>query len=210
MATTPKTKTKYFFDEFCVVWRNFVWSSTSLILLMMDQHWFMTRVQFSDAYMRHYSRMSHYAKCWRFGLIMQDPNLVHYDVIKWKYFPRNWPFVRGIHRGHKGQWRRALMFSLIWVWINDWVNNREAGDLRCYRADYDVIVMITVSTYIPALDKHVCFGENIIAFMMTPCNGNAPCIIVLLGIHRSLDAQHKGSITRCFYALFNASLINDR
>ena len=42
---------------------------------------------------------------------------------------------------HKGQWRGALMFSLIWVWINDWVNNREAGDLRRYRAHYDVIVM---------------------------------------------------------------------
>ena len=40
------------------------------------------------------------------------------DVIKWKHFPRYWPFVRGIHRSpvnslHKGQWRRALMFSMI-------------------------------------------------------------------------------------------------
>ena len=42
---------------------------------------------------------------------------------------------------HKGQWRRALMFSLICVWINGWVNNREAGDLRRHRAHYDVIVM---------------------------------------------------------------------
>ena len=33
------------------------------------------------------------------------------------------------------------MFSLICVWINCWVNNREAGDLRRYRAHYDVIVM---------------------------------------------------------------------
>ena len=41
---------------------------------------------------------------------------------------------------HKDQWRGALMFSLICVWINDWVNNREAGDLRPYRANYDVIV----------------------------------------------------------------------
>ena len=72
----------------------------------------------------------------------------HDDVIKWKHFPRNWPFVRGIHRSrwipHKGQWRGALMFSLTCVWtymINDWVNNREAGDLRCHRAHYDVIVM---------------------------------------------------------------------
>ena len=70
------------------------------------------------------------------------------DDIKWKHFPRNWPFVRGIHRSpvnspHKGQWRGALMFSLICVWISDWVNNREAGDLRRYRAHYDVIVMFS-------------------------------------------------------------------
>ena len=63
-----------------------------------------------------------------------------------KYFPRYWPFVRGIHWSpvnspNKGQWRGALMFSLICVWINGWVNNREAGDLRRYRAHYDAIVM---------------------------------------------------------------------
>ena len=33
------------------------------------------------------------------------------------------------------------MFSLICVRINGWVNNREAGDLRRYRAHYDVSVM---------------------------------------------------------------------
>ena len=70
----------------------------------------------------------------------------HDDVIKWKHFPRYWPFVRGIHRWpvnspYKGQWRGALMFSLICAWINGWVNNREAGDLRCHRAHCDVIVM---------------------------------------------------------------------
>ena len=41
-----------------------------------------------------------------------------------------------------GQWRGALMFSLICVWINGWVNNCEAGVLRCYRAHYDVSVML--------------------------------------------------------------------
>ena len=70
----------------------------------------------------------------------------HDDVIKWKHFPRNCPFVRVIHRSPvnsspKGQWSRALMFSLICARINGWVNNREAGDLRRYRAHYDVIVM---------------------------------------------------------------------
>ena len=47
----------------------------------------------------------------------------------------------GLRSPHKGQWRGALMFSLICVWINGWVNNREAGDLRRYRAHYGVSVM---------------------------------------------------------------------
>ena len=71
----------------------------------------------------------------------------HDDVIKWKHFPRYWPFVRGIHRSpanspHKGQWRRVLMFSLICARINGSVNNRKAGDLRRHRAHYDVIIML--------------------------------------------------------------------
>ena len=71
---------------------------------------------------------------------------LHDDVIKWKHFPRNWPFAPEIHRSpvnspHKSQWHGALMFSLICVWINDWANNREAGDLRSHRGHYDVIVM---------------------------------------------------------------------
>ena len=73
-------------------------------------------------------------------------DVYHDDVIKWKHFPRYWPFVRGIHRSpvnspHKGQWRGALMFTLICARINGWVNNREAGDLRRNPAHYDVIVM---------------------------------------------------------------------
>ena len=70
-----------------------------------------------------------------------------------KTFSALLPFAQGIHRSpvnstYKGQWRRALMFSLICAWINGWVNNREAGDLRRYRAHYDVIVMsIVMSTF---------------------------------------------------------------
>ena len=72
-------------------------------------------------------------------------NSQHNDVIKWKHFPRYWPFVRGIHRSpvnppHKGQWRGALVYSLICIWINGWVNRLETGDLRRYRAHYDVTV----------------------------------------------------------------------
>ena len=56
---------------------------------------------------------------------------LHDDVIKWKHLPRYWPCVWGINRWpvnspHNGQWRGALIFSLICTWIN---------------AHYDVIVM---------------------------------------------------------------------
>ena len=46
-----------------------------------------------------------------------------------------------VNSPHKGQWRGALMFSLICARINDWVNSREAGDLRRHRGHYDVNVM---------------------------------------------------------------------
>ena len=60
--------------------------------------------------------------------------------------PRYRPFVRGSQRSpvnfpDRGQWRGVLMFSLICAWINGWVNNRAAGDLRHYRAHYDLTVM---------------------------------------------------------------------
>ena len=61
---------------------------------------------------------------------IKDINNLDFIVIKWKLTPREpsdawwkhflcyWPFVQGIHWSlvnspHKGQWRRALMFSLI-------------------------------------------------------------------------------------------------
>ena len=83
----------------------------------------------------------------------------HDDVIKWKHFPRYWPFMRGIHRSsvnspHKGQWRGALMFSLICAWMNRWVNNSESGDLRRHRAHHEVIVMnLTLNQ--PAREYHI-------------------------------------------------------
>ena len=55
----------------------------------------------------------------------------HGDVIKWKHFPRYWPFVRGIHWSpvnspHKDQWRGALMFSLIYG-LNKQLNKQSWG-----------------------------------------------------------------------------------
>ena len=74
--------------------------------------------------------------------------IFHDDVVKWKHFPRYWPFVRGIHRSpvdspRNGQWRTPLMFSLIYAGTNGWAINRDAGDLRHHRSHYDVIVMFS-------------------------------------------------------------------
>ena len=54
--------------------------------------------------------------------------------------------MREIHRSpvnspDKGQWRGALMFSLVYDWKNGSANHRHAGDLRRHLAHYDVTVM---------------------------------------------------------------------
>ena len=90
---------------------------------------------------------------------------LHDNVIKWKHFLRYWPFVRGIHRSpvnspHKGKWRGVLILSLICAWINGWVNNREAGDLRRHSAHYDVIAM--------KQDILVQFAVIILCFIHSP------------------------------------------
>ena len=97
-------------------------------------------------------------------LIQRGPRFhqTHRGVIKWKHFPCYWPFVWRIHRSpvnspHKGQWRGALMFSLICTWTNGWVNNRYAGDLRRHRTHYDVTVMESTWEYFP----HHCSARDV-------------------------------------------------
>ena len=55
----------------------------------------------------------------------------HDDIIKWKLFPRCWPFVWGMHRSlvdspHKGQWRGALMYA----WTNGRANSPDETPWR--------------------------------------------------------------------------------
>ena len=99
---------------------------------------------------------------------MQYIPITRYNFVRcslWRHqmetFPRYRPFVRGVHRSpvnspHKGQWRGAWMFSLIYAWINGSVNNREAGDLRRHRAHYGVIVMI-LCCCLMAVTFNLCF-----------------------------------------------------
>ena len=74
-------------------------------------------------------------KCRPFFPVSRD------DVIKWKPFPRYWPFVRGIHQSpvhstHKGQWHGALMVCKCAR-----TNSPDAGDLRRHGAHCDITVM---------------------------------------------------------------------
>ena len=70
---------------------------------------------------------------------------IHDDVIKWKHFPRNWPLSGEFTGPGEFPTQRPVTRSFdgffICVWINGWVYNGEAGDLRRHRGHYDVNVM---------------------------------------------------------------------
>ena len=140
---------------------------------------------------------------------------MHDDVIKWKHFPRNWPFVRGIHRypvnsPHKGQWRGALMFSLIRVRINGcflWstpeVNNREAGDVRRQHGHYDVIVMVC------CISVHDSTRKSCIKVIILVCGWCQPisskskcpiqvCVFQIFHIFLPVVYQHKMQTGFCW------------
>ena len=105
-------------------------------------------------------------------LICTDP---HDDVINWKHFPRYWPFVRRIHRSpvnspHKGQWRGALMFSLIcglnkrlskqsWGW---WF---ETQSLLLWRHCNVHGIVVVVDTLTP--NRHQATGTHYIGVLVT-------------------------------------------
>ena len=57
--------------------------------------------------------------------------------------------LSAVNYPHKGQWRGALMFSLICAWINGWINNCEPGGLKRHRAHYDVIALTIRISYWP-------------------------------------------------------------
>ena len=98
--------------------------------------------------------------------------------------------LRGIHRSpvnspHKGLRRGALMSSFICAWINDWVNNGEAGDLRRHRTHYDVTVMISSGDkdhrmYQYFMGNTLCTGNYVCS------NMKFECMCVYIWLYRSL------------------------
>ena len=120
------------------IWKNI--SASFDKISMIRQPWYKEQLVHDDKWSQMHVQLTG-------AMVWNNIQKWHDDVIKWKLFPGHWPFVKGIHRWpvdspHKGQWRGALMFSLVCAWKNGWVNNRDAGDLRRHRAHYDVTVMI--------------------------------------------------------------------
>ena len=107
----------------------------------------------------------------------------HDEVIKWKHFLRYRPFVWGIHWSpvnspHKGQWRGALIFSLICVWTNGWVNYRGAGDLRRHSVHYDLIVMKTTKYCLNPCWQQICRHVASPGHSVLKCE----CLVARVGI----------------------------
>ena len=63
----------------------------------------------------------------------------------------------GEFTGHRWFPRTKASDAELWcyLWINGWVNNREAGDLRRHRTHYDVTVMGNVNCTLSAAHQHI-------------------------------------------------------
>ena len=109
------------------------------------------KVQMKDRYMLF--RMSVFSNCKRSNMI----RLIMMTSSNGNIFRVTGPVP--VNSPHKGQWRGALMFSLICAWLNRWVNNGEAGDLRRYCGHYDVVVMCNQFAW---CNKNIAWREQAI------------------------------------------------
>ena len=85
----------------------------------------------------------------------------HDDVIKWKHFSWIGPFVKGIHRSpvdspHKAS--SAELWCFLWPAPEKkgWANNRDVGDSRRHRANYDDTVMVLEDQFTSARVTQLC------------------------------------------------------
>ena len=97
----------------------------------------------------------------------------------------------------KGQWRGALMFSLICTRINGWVNNREAGDLKRHPSHCEVIVMFGVKTQTSNL---AMYGETGHSHFWSDSSGLA----ILVKIVQLENVNPLKIVYRELYGLSNA------
>ena len=82
-----------------------------------------------------------------------------------------------VNSTHKGQWRGALMISLICVRINDWVNNREAVDLRA-----TVVIMTSMWCHVPSnnikCETKVSSSKNVVGTKERTTKKGGACLHV--------------------------------
>ena len=107
-------------------------------------------------------------------------------------------FVQGIHQSlanspQKGQWCRALLFSVIRTWINGWVNNREAGDLRRHCAHYHTMHLLweKFQWILPLYMKPISFQSR----ASVVCSVTAAIFIDLCLKKLNVYSQHIGQKT---------------
>ena len=117
-------------------------------------------------------------------LKVQFSKSISHDDVMMETFSALLALVRGIHRPlvnspRKGQWRGSSMFSLICASINGWVNNRDAGDLRCNWAHYDVIVVIILLFSMCVVPAEYSVPSNHV--FMYHVFSHCVCMLFLLG-----------------------------
>ena len=95
------------------------------------------------------SLLHHEAVAWNPMMTSSNGNIFHVTGPLWGK-PRS-----PVDSPHKGQWRGALMFSLICAWTNGWANNRDAGNVRIRCVHYDVPVMHTPFCYAHRLGMEI-------------------------------------------------------
>ena len=124
-------------------WLKFHLSCFPTVQLTVFQHWIRKWLDAGQA-------TNHYLNQWCLVYWRIYASLGHNDLTndKWSWWRNQMETFSALlaicagNSPHKGQWCRALMFSLVCSWTNGWVKNGETVDLRRHRAHYDVTTML--------------------------------------------------------------------
>ena len=90
------------------------------------------------------------------GFRRSNVGLVHVDVIRWKHFPRYWPFVRGIHRSPVDFSLQRPVTRSFEVFFDLSLNKRLSKHLRQRRVQFDVTAWQTMEIWIWITKFAIC------------------------------------------------------